>query len=130
MEGALHDEILRAALCACLITSSNLFKASEQANSNEGKAKAVEMIKGIWPEVLRTVKETNERSVCMSLLYHLEKSIQIVGPVVLAEQDVLRGVMEAVHAVLSDSTACQADEEGAGDADEDQVSSFIEIFCS
>jgi len=121
MEGALHDEILRAALCACMITSSNLFKASEQANSNEGKAKAIEMVKGIWPEVLRTVKETNERSVCMSLLYHLEKSIQIVGTVVLSEQDVLRGVMEAVHAVLSDSTACQADEEGAGDADEDQA---------
>lgn len=70
----------------------------------------------------------------MSLLYHLEKSIQIIGSVMFTDMTVLESVMTAVITVLQDKASCQTcdEEEVAEDefedaAEHDQL--LIEYAC-
>lgn len=132
LEGSLHDEILRSSLTSALMFSSYLYKFGEESNSDEAKLKSLEFCKEIWPLALETIKETTERTVCMSVLYHLERSIGIVGEVIFKDQGVLQGVMETVLMVLSDKAACQIDDEGFGPDGDDQAEHdqlLIEYAC-
>jgi hypothetical protein len=70
----------------------------------------------------------------MSLLYHLEKSIQINGQVMFTDMTMLESVMTAVITVLQDKASCQTcdEEEVAEDefedaAEHDQL--LIEYAC-
>jgi len=131
LEGSLHDEILRSSLTSCLIFSSQLYKYGEENQDSSCCAKALELCQEVWPMCLDSIKETPERTVCMSLLYHLEKSIQIVGKQIFENQDVLKFVMETVLIVLSDKASCQDNGEEGGE-DEDQAEHdqlLIEYAC-
>ena len=120
-EGCMHEEIARAALSTALIMSAELFKHHEAAKNEEGTHNAVELAKAVWPAVIDSIKSSQERSVCMSLLYHLEKSIQIIGSVMFTDMAVLESVMTAVITVLQDKASCQTcdEEEVAEDEFED-----------
>ena len=133
LEGSLHDEILRSSLTSALMFSSYLYKFGVESETEEAKQKSLEFCKEIWPLALETVKETTERTVCMSVLYHLERSIGIVGEVIFKDQTVLQAVMETVLMVLSDKTSCQIDDdEGVGPEGDDQAEHdqlLIEYAC-
>jgi hypothetical protein len=133
-EGCMHEEIARAALSTALIMSAELFKHHEAAKNEEGTHNAVELAKAVWPAVIDSIKSSQERSVCMSLLYHLEKSIQINGQVMFTDMTMLESVMTAVITVLQDKASCQTcdEEEVAEDefedaAEHDQL--LIEYAC-
>jgi hypothetical protein len=132
-EGCMHEEIARSALSTALIMSAELFKHHEENKNEEGVHNAVELAKAVWPAVIETIKNSQERSVCMSLLYHLEKSIQINGTAMFTDMKMLQDVMTAVITVLQDKASCQTcdeevvDEEEEDAAEHDQL--LIEYAC-
>merc|ERR1711972_1227791 len=115
-EGCMHEEIARSALSTALIMSAELFKHKESSKDEEGMHNAIEMAKAVWPSVIGSIKESQERSVCMSLLYHLEKSIQINGAV-----------------MFQDKANCQTCDEEFADEEEEDVAEhdqlLIEYAC-
>lgn len=132
-EGSLHDEILRSSLTSCLIMSSQLYKFGQLTNSQEAKEESIKMIEDVWPLALTTITDTSERAISMSIMYHLEKSIQIVGTEVFTNVEILNAVMQAILQVLSDKAACQgADHDLAPGEDQDQAEHdqlLIEYAC-
>merc|ERR1711976_805547 len=113
--------------------SAELFKYHSEQKNEEGCHNSIELAKAVWPTVLETIKSTQERSVCMSLLYHLEKSIQINGEVMFQSMDILQGVMTEVLTVLQDKAACQICDEEPVDEDEEDMAEhdqlLIEYAC-
>ena len=132
LEGSLHDEILRSSITSCLIFSSQLYKFGEETDNQEMLQKSCDLCTEVWPMALHSVRETPERTVCMSILYHLEKSIQIVGKTIFQDGTVLKEVMEVVHTVLSDKASCQDVDGEEPSNDEDQAEHdqlLIEYAC-
>merc|ERR1712048_1233209 len=127
-EGCMHEEIARSALSTALIMSAEMFKHAESNKNQEQMHNATELAKAVWPSVIGSIKDSQERSVCMSLLYHLEKSIQINGSVMLSDMNMLQEVMTAVITVLQDKAACQTCDDEFVDEEEEDVAEHGQLL--